>query len=485
MGFVPRATVASTFLLRPSNQPCGMATDEGGGRLNRLHCKSHQACAIAKKSESMIEEIEIDGFRLLNGFKADLKGLNVVIGANAAGKSSLIDCLQLISHFCSFPFDKSFGQFGHPAYLLTANNETSELRWQISLCGLNPSNPANTLPENKPLVYEAVLRPDQQGRIQVKYEVLRFRDPAQGHDSPFKLMEATPQRRQVFDKRSRKLMPFDEADEADSSEAGKDGAANSVQNDRSFSQDSMQDMNSLLSQMQFRNKFPIPYKARLYLSSMSFYPGFDVTRGSSIRNKAAETSPHTWLTPQGDNLGTVLHELLTRFEFRTAASSLREYMHAAFPTFEDISCETTFGAPAQVLVRVREKHSFRPMEVWDLSDGMLRFLCLATVLLNPSPLPWIALDEPELGLHPRLLPIVADIIKEASERTQILVTTHSPDLLNCFEIDDIAVIARDENDLKSTWHRPSSREGLKRLLEDVMGDTLGDLHRSGELEAGA
>jgi predicted ATPase len=122
------------------------------------------------------------------------------------------------------------------------------------------------------------------------------------------------------------------------------------------------------------------------------------------------------------------------------------------------------------------------MELWELSDGMLRFLCLAASLLNPVPPPVIAVDEPESGLHPKLLPVVADMIKTASERKQVLITTHSPDLLNRFEIDDLAVITRGE-EFNSKWHRPSDRKSLVEMLKDVTGETVGDLHRSGELEA--
>ncbi|MFH1902506.1 MAG: hypothetical protein ABIK20_00380 [Candidatus Omnitrophota bacterium] len=74
------------------------------------------------------------------------------------------------------------------------------------------------------------------------------------------------------------------------------------------------------------------------------------------------------------------------------------------------------------------------------------------------------------------------MIKTASERTQVLVTTHSPDLLNCFEIDDVAVMSRGE-EVTSEWHRPANRSTLVEMLKDVAGETLGDLHRSGELEA--
>ena len=75
------------------------------------------------------------------------------------------------------------------------------------------------------------------------------------------------------------------------------------------------------------------------------------------------------------------------------------------------------------------------------------------------------------------------MIKTASERTQVLVTTHSPDLLNQFDIADIAVMTRDLDAVKAIWHRPSDRKSLVQMLKSVEGETLGDLHRSGELEA--
>ena len=123
----------------------------------------------------------------------------------------------------------------------------------------------------------------------------------------------------------------------------------------------------------------------------------------------------------------------------------------------------------------------RPMELWDLSDGMLRFLCLGAALLNPLPPPFVAIDEPEAGLHPRLLPIIADIIKTASEKTQVLITTHSPDLLSQFDLGDVAVMLREGP--HAVWRRPGSRTSLRKMLESVAGETLGDLHRTGELEA--
>ncbi len=237
----------------------------------------------------------------------------------------------------------------------------------------------------------------------------------------------------------------------------------------------------LLSQIRFFNEFPVPSWVRVLLANMAFYPGFDVTRSSTLRTRAADIKPITRLSANGDNLGTVLHEILTRYDYRSAAEELRDFLRAAYPTFEEIHCDTTFGTPPQVLAVVREKGMSRSMNMWDLSDGMLRFLCLATALLNPQPLPLVAIDEPELGLHPGLLPIVAEMIKAAAEHTQVLVTTHSPDLLNCFDIADVAVMAR--NAAKVVWHRPANRKTLVQMLENITDETLGDLHRSGELEA--
>ena len=286
----------------------------------------------------------------------------------------------------------------------------------------------------------------------------------------------------IFDKKQRQLVSFDEAQSTPDVVRESDSAEATLRS--GLQQPAQQDPALLLSQIRFFNEFPIPSSVRILLERMAFYPGFDVTRSSTLRTRAADIKPVTALSPNGDNLGTVLHEILTRYDYRSAAEELRDFLRVAYPAFEAIHCETTFGTPPQVLVRVREKGMSRSMELWELSDGMLRFLCLATALLNPRPSPLVAIDEPELGLHPGLLPIVAGMIKVAAERTQVLVTTHSPDLLNCFDIADVAVMARNADDVKVVWHRPENRKTLVQMLKDVSSETLGDLHRSGELEAG-
>ena len=81
-----------------------------------------------------------------------------------------------------------------------------------------------------------------------------------------------------------------------------------------------QEVALLLSQIRFFNEFPIPSWVRALLAHMAFYPGFDVTHSSALRTKAADIKPDTTLWKNGDNLGTVLHEILTRYDFRLLSS---------------------------------------------------------------------------------------------------------------------------------------------------------------------
>jgi ABC-type arginine transport system ATPase subunit len=365
--------------------------------------------------------------------------------------------------------------------LLNAGRKERKLGWRITF-----SKPRGSIwsrlpvEDDEALYYEVSLQADKQGQAQAQYEVLRRPEPTPGHSEAFKFLEATPFRRQIYSREQHRLVPFDQA--MPQSDQIHEAPVEKSTLDVSLPAP-VQEPALMLSLIRFLNDFPIPSSARILLANMALYTGFDVSRFSSLRTKAAEIKPNTFLTMLGENLGTVLHEILTRYDYRSTANDLREFLKAAYPTFEEIHCDTTFGMPPQVLVRVREKGMQRSMELWELSDGMLRFLCLVAALLNPLPPPLVAVDEPESGLHPKILPVVADLIKTASERTQILITTHSPDLLNRFDISDVAVMTRKGDEPRTAWHRPSDRKTLVQMLESVSGETLGDLHRSGELEA--
>jgi predicted ATPase len=112
-----------------------------------------------------------------------------------------------------------------------------------------------------------------------------------------------------------------------------------------------------------------------------------------------------------------------------------------------------------------------------LSDGTLRFLCLLAILCDPEPPPLICIEEPELGLHPDILPTVADLLKSASERTQIIVTTHSDILVDAMTDRPESVVVCEKHEGKTEMTRLSASE-LAVWLEKYR---LGQLWIQGQL----
>lgn len=178
----------------------------------------------------------------------------------------------------------------------------------------------------------------------------------------------------------------------------------------------------------------------------------------------------------GKNLISVLHTLYT--EDRDFKNDINEAMRAAFG--EDFD-ELIFppAADQRIQLRLRWKTLKREQSAADLSDGTLRFLFLVAVLALPDPAPLIAIDEPETGLHPSMLPIVAEHAVDASERTQVVLTTHSPQFLNAFK-DHSPKIAVTKWSDGETFLKNLKGELLDLWLKEY---SLGSLQLSGELES--
>jgi len=131
-----------------------------------------------------------------------------------------------------------------------------------------------------------------------------------------------------------------------------------------------------------------------------------------------------------------------------------------------------------VRLRWRQRGSDYPLKPGHLSDGTLRFICLATALLQPDPPSTIVIDEPELGLHPYAIDVLAELIQAASEKTQVIVSTQSSLLIDNFSPEDIIVVNRENG--ASTFRRLDAEE-LSHWLEDY---SLGDLWRKNVVTGG-
>ncbi len=147
----------------------------------------------------------------------------------------------------------------------------------------------------------------------------------------------------------------------------------------------------------------------------------------------------------------------------------RDYEELVFPP----------AADQHIQLRIRWKSLRTEQSAANLSDGTLRFLLLVAIFATPNPGDVIALDEPETGLHPSMLPIVAELAAEASQRTQVILSTHSADLLDAFS--EVSVPTTTVASIVDGETRLSVIDGeeLKRWLEKYR---LGALMRSGELE---
>ncbi len=139
----------------------------------------------------------------------------------------------------------------------------------------------------------------------------------------------------------------------------------------------------------------------------------------------------------------------------------------------DVSCPVTDGAVALFL----EERGGHRIPAARLSDGTLRYLSLLAILLHPDPPPLIAVDQPELGLHPDVVGEVAGLFVEASERTQIVVTTHSRMLVDALTDHPSSVVVCEKENGESRFERLDGTR-LKAWLEKY---SLGELWSSGEL----
>jgi predicted ATPase len=152
-------------------------------------------------------------------------------------------------------------------------------------------------------------------------------------------------------------------------------------------------------------------------------------------------------------------------------------MQAAFvDDFEELVFPP--ASDQRIQMRILWKSLKREQSTAELSDGTLRFLFLLTVMASPSPAPIIAIDEPETGLHPSMLPLVAEYAVDAATRSQVILTTHSPQFLDAFvETKPTTTVAKWEHG--ETILHTLKEEELDYWLKEY---SLGSLFKSGELE---
>jgi predicted ATPase len=179
--------------------------------------------------------------------------------------------------------------------------------------------------------------------------------------------------------------------------------------------------------------------------------------------------PNEYLSEDSRNLGLVLNKLRTD---RAVKQALLERLRALYGGVQEVDVSIKGGT-----VQVFLQEDGWTIPATRLSDGTLRWLCLLTILLHPEPPPLVCIEEPELGLHPDLFPTLATLLREASERTQLVVTTHSNTLVDVLTDAPDAVVVCEKHDGATALKRLSGEE-LSAWLKKY---TLGQLWSRGEI----
>jgi predicted ATPase len=204
------------------------------------------------------------------------------------------------------------------------------------------------------------------------------------------------------------------------------------------------------------------------ISDWAVYHFHDTSTTAEMRRRGS-VRDNERLRAEGENLAAYLLRL--REEEKDSYNLIVDTVRLAAPFFGDFKLRPKMSNGDEIIeLEWEQKDSDYPFHASQLSDGTLRFIALATALLQPNPPSTILIDEPELGLHPQALDILANLILQAQNRTQLIVSTQSAALLNAFEPEQIVVIDREEGE--SRFRRLNADDLREWLGQDY---TLGDL----------
>ena len=239
--------------------------------------------------------------------------------------------------------------------------------------------------------------------------------------------------------------------------------------ERELPSSEIKDSQSVLSQVKDPFQYPEVTSLGIELARIRLYREWSFGRNTPPRLTQQADLPNDSLAEDARNLGMVLNRIDGNSKSkRQLLAALRKLYHG----IDDYYVQVEAGS-----VQVFLKEGNLPIPATRLSDGTLRYLCLLAILCNPNLPPLVCLEEPELGLHPDILPSLADLLREASERCQLIVTTHSDTLVDALtDTPESIVVCEKEN----------GQTKLNRLDKDELSHwlkkyRLGELWTSGEL----
>lgn len=378
------------------------------------------------------QELTIHGFRRLYDVQLNLRPLSVMIGANGTGKTSMLDVLWLFAKSAQGKLSESISDLSGLSSILT-DDRAEELLLGISM----------TVPHYQPLKYSLKLRPQN---VAYGIDEERLSQQRYGHPGPFLHIDSHGPDIKYYELDQKNLIrpnweqkPFE------------------------------------TSLSQVPKMFQQPEEFRNRLSSSTFYHVLNVDPRSRVR-LPQPMQPATLPGRDGEELVSCLFYL--READRNRFDAIEDALRAAFPRFDRLDFPPV--AAGTLALAWRETGLSKPLYMHQLSEGTLRFLWLATLLQSPGLTALTLLDEPEVSLHPELLSLLAEMLREASNRTQLVVATHSDRLIRFLQPKEIVVMDADEDGMTALkW---ADELDLDEWLKDY---SLDELWSNGRLGARA
>lgn len=362
-----------------------------------------------------------------------LRNLNVLIGANGSGKSNLIEAINLLRAAPKEWREVTRKGGGIAEWIWKGEKKTGKAHVEAVI-----SNPYGKQPLRHAMAFHAVSQAFALDDERVENEAARA-----GELQPY------------FYYRYQNGHPV--LNTADNGQ-------------RKLSRDTIETDRSILAQRRDPETYPeLAWLAQSY-EDIRIYREWGFGRGAVFREPQKADIRNDVLEEDFSNLGLFLNRLKTKFP--TAKKAMLNGLKDLYDGIHDFEVFIEGGT-----VQVFFTEGDFSIPATRLSDGTLRYLCLLAILCDPDPPKTICIEEPELGLHPDILPNVADLIKAAAERTQLIVTTHSDILVDAMTNTPEAVVVCEKHEGKTEMTRLASGD-LKAWLEKFR---LGQLWIEGQL----
>ena len=217
---------------------------------------------------------------------------------------------------------------------------------------------------------------------------------------------------------------------------------------------------------------------RVHLKNIQAFHFHDTSTTSFLRREC-DINDNLYLKQDGRNLPAFLY--LLKINHTKIYNRIEKTIQSVAPYIDKLILEPNRLDENEIALRWIDKGDPESnFSAYQLSDGTLRFIALATLLMQPTPPSVIIIDEPELGLHPFAIGKLAGMIQVASSKSQVIVATQSPGLISKFNPEDIVVIDRSVTENQTVFNRLNS-EDLKIWLDEF---TLGDLWERNIINSG-